>query len=486
MHDLPNHQAPRPDRELFSTQQLSRLIKPSSVAVIGASPTSGAFGMTTLLNINSGFTGQVFPINPKYKSVLGRTCYPSIHDTPDAPDCVVLTIPKDQVLKSLEDCAKRGVGGAVVFSSGFAELGTQEAIGLQQNIGALARESGMRICGPNCIGVVNVAQGMGLTFMTGLPIIHGPIGVVSQSGGLGYNIMQAMERGVGFSHYLSPGNSSDVDVCDFINYLVEDPDTKVIIVTMEGVRDADRLAEACRRALAADKPVIACKMGKSSIGTRAALAHTGTMAGPHDAYNAVFAETGVIEVDHFEALLETALFFSKAGHPKAKGVGVLTVSGGASVMAGDRATECGLDLPPAAPETTDRLRKVVPAFGSVNNPADLTAESLKSFEMYGSCIRAYADDPAFAAVVVPMMSAFKPNTVLRAEYLSGLAETLDKPLCVVWLNEWLQGPGSEIYDRSQSIAMFRSMSRCLITLKSWISHYDNRQKLLAAKLGNVA
>jgi acyl-CoA synthetase (NDP forming) len=253
----------------------------------------------------------------------------------------------------------------------------------------------------------------------------------------------------------------------------------VIGCMFEGIRDGNRLVEASRRALEADKPLLIYKLATSSISQRSALSHTGTMAGSTAAYKAAFERTGVIEIENWEDMLETAVFFSKAGRPSTNGIGVMASSGGAAVMAADKAENLGLPLPPTAPETVARMGKLVPDFGSTANPCDLTAESLKSVQMYGDCIRAFVDDPGFAAVVVPMMSAQKPNTVDRAQFLSELANELTKPICVVWINEWLQGPGSEIYDASPRISMFRSMTRCVQTLKLWLNHYQQRDHLLA-------
>lgn len=184
----------------------------------------------------------------------------------------------------------------------------------------------------------------------------------------------------------------------------------------------------------------------------------------------------MVIIDNWEAIVETAVLFSKSGRPKAEGV--MASSGGAAVMAADKAEEIGLALPPPAAATSARLANVVPDFGSTANPCDLTAESLKSMQMYGDCIRAFAEDPGFAAVVVPMMSAYRPTTIERAQFLSGLADELDKPVCLVWINEWINGPGSEVYDASPRISMFRSMTRCIKALKLWTDHYRNRDRLL--------
>ncbi len=481
MHNTSPNQAANPPAPLRGIKELSRLLAPDSIAVVGASDTAGSFGRRSMENILPGFSGRLYPVNPKRETILDVRCYPTLESLPEVPDCVVLVVPREQALDIVVRCARLGVGGIILYTSGFAETGIAERVAVQQEISRIALESGMRILGPNCVGIVNFVKDQALHFMPkfrDMPMIRGNIGLISQSGGLGYTVIQALERGVGFSHYLSAGNSCDVDVCDLINYLVEDPDTRVIACIIEGVRDGARLLEAGRRALAAGKPLLIHKMGNSEISKRTALSHTGTLAGSHAAYRAAFARVGIVAVDNWEDLLEVACLFSKTGAPVASGVGVMASSGGAAVMAADKAQEWGVDLPAPAPATVDKLSGLVPDFGSISNPTDMTAETLKSFEMYGNCIRAFVEDPGYGMVVVPMISAQHPITADRARYICELATTLDKPLCLVWLNEWLQGPGSEVYEASARVPLFRSMSRCMKAIAQWRDYHQNRARLL--------
>ncbi len=469
------------NRPLFGQRELTRVIAPSSVAVVGASATPGSFGLRTLENINIGYRGKVFPVNPRRDSILGMPCFASLNALPEVPDCVVLAVPKEAVETEVLAAAKLGVGGVIVYASGFAETGSAASRAAQDRLSHIARETGLRIIGPNTVGIANLVSRVGLHFMpkfNEMPIPQGKIGLVSQSGGLGYTVLQAMQRGVGFTHFLSAGNSCDVDICDLINYLVDDNDTRVIACLFEGVRDGHRLLDAGRRALQRGKPLIIYKMGRSEISRRVALSHTGSLTGADTAYRACFQQVGAVVLDNWEDVLEASNFFAKAGAPSAPGVGVMASSGGAAVMAADKADEYSVTLPAPAQDTVEILSKVVPDFGSISNPTDMTAETLKSFDLYGSCIRAFARDPSYGAVVVPMLSAQKPTTVDRANYLNDLAATLDKPMCLVWLNEWLEGPGSEVYDASANVAMFRSMGRCMRTLAFWNTYYSQRPNLL--------
>ncbi len=469
--------------ELFGRKELTRLINPASIAVIGASESPGSFGARTMENLST-FGGRLFPINPKRDEIFGHKAYPTIEALPEAPDAVVISVPQEQVADLVRRCAAKGIGGAIVYSSGFAELGTEERTAAQRELAEIAKSTGMRIIGPNCVGIINFASKVGMHFMpkfNEMPMIAGGIGLVSQSGGLGYTVIQALQRGIGFSQFLSAGNSSDVDICDLINYLVDDENTSVIACLFEGIRDGERLIEAGRRAFAARKPLIIYKMGRSAISKKAALSHTGTLAGSNAAYDAAFREMGAIVVDNWEEVLETACFFERAGVPQGPGAGVMASSGGAAVISGDKAEEYGVAMPAPQPDTVARLSKLVPDFGSVSNPTDMTAETLKSFDLYSACIKAFADDPSYGVVVVPMLSAQKPLTTERAIHLDRLAAELSKPICLVWFNEWLEGPGSEIYDRSRKISMFRSMGRCMKAIRSWLDYYGRAERQVSGE-----
>ncbi|NYT60976.1 acetate--CoA ligase family protein [Alcaligenaceae bacterium] len=461
--------------------KLRSLLDPKVLAIVGASPKPGSFGGAVLTNLAKHYTGKVFPVNPQYSEVGAYPCYASLADLPERPDCVGIAVPAHRVESVLLEAVACGIPSAIVFSSGFAEIGTQEGAALQRRISDIAASHGIRVLGPNCTGMVNVRSGASCNILPSvkdLPLVPGDVGLVGQSGALGYVVFQAMHRGVGFSHLISTGNSCDVDIADLIDYLVDDPHTKAIASIFESVPDGRRLRAALERAFHAGKPVVIYKIGVTASGQKAALSHSGMLAGDAATYRALFERTGVIEVDTFEALLETAVFFSRAGMPSSSAIGVISGSGGSVVMAADKADKYGLCLPTPAPATVQALSARLPAFASIANPADITAESIRDEQLYSECVRIFANDPGFAGLAILMPSAHGEAAVRRAEGLDALAAEINKPLSLVWMNEWYEGIGSQVYDASRRLSMFRSLDRCMHAYQLWFN-YARRRALLA-------
>jgi acetate---CoA ligase (ADP-forming) len=471
-------------RAVYHREDLHRLIDPEFVAVVGASETRGSFGERTLSNM-SDFSGKVYAINPKYQRLLGRPCVPSLSALPEKPDCVVLCVARPMVEGMIEQAAAVSAGGVIVYASGFAETAKPDRIEAQQRLVRLAQRTGVRVVGPNCVGLANTRSSAGLNFMPGYATMghrRGPIGIVSQSGALGYTVLQGMQRGVGFSHYLAAGNSCDVDVCDFISYLAEDHDTRSIICLLEGVKDGSRFLSAARKARAAGKALIVYKTGNSETASQAAMSHTGTMVGSVVAYRTAIEEAGAIAVDSLEAVLETAAFMAKSKPPSGgAGVGILSTSGGAAVICADKAEAHGVLLPALEAKTDSALREVVPDFGSVGNPSDLTAEVLKTSETFGFCLDAFLNDSGFSALVLPMIFAHASSSGARAPTIVEAAARSERPLAVVWMNEWYQGPGSELLDADPRVCVFRSADRCFAALRAWFDWHKRVAPAVASR-----
>ncbi len=471
-------------RPVYTGADLKRMIAPESIAVVGASPRPGNFGTRTITALRR-YQGRIYPVNPGYEEVGGRPCYASLAELPEVPDCVVVAVARPLVEEAVEAAAEIGAGGAIVYASGYAETGLEDRIAAQDRLAAISRASDFKLIGPNCIGIVNQTILAGMIFMSeydDIPPIAGPIGIVSQSGALGFSMAQVAQRGIGFSHYFAAGNSSDIDACDFISYLVDDPATKAIACCIEGIKDGDRLVEAGQRALAADKPVVMYKMGRNEHARQAAMSHTGTIVGAYEAYAAAFEKAGIVAVDDMEAVVETACFMAKAGAPKGGGVGLVSTSGGTGVMGADKAARFGVAMPQPAPETAAVLQAEIPEFGSAANPCDVTGQVLNNEQSLSACLNALLSDPQYGAIVFPMILGSQIIAERRAPLVESIAETVDKPICIVWVSEWLEGPGAREFEIQPKVPLFRSMERCFKTLAAW---YRRDARVQAFRAGNA-
>jgi acyl-CoA synthetase (NDP forming) len=460
---------------VYSREQLTRLLHPASIAVIGASTRAGSFGERVLFNMKH-YAGRAYPVNARYQTIGEHTCYPTVGDLPEIPDCAVITAPREAVEEIVLECAKAGVGGAIIFASGYSETGKEDRAVQQERLAAIARETGLRIVGPNCIGVVNALLDSRATFMDITPIPRperNAVGIVSQSGALGMALAQGVVRGLSVSHVMTSGNSCDVDMADYVNYLATDPACSSIACVFEGMATPDRLLLAAENAWAVDKPLVIFKMATGEQGAQAAMSHTGSLAGSHASYRAMFKRAGAIVVDDFEALMETAAFFAKAPPPKAPGAAVVAASGGAAIMAADRAEQHGVPMPQPSPDVRAILESRIPEFGSSRNPCDVTAQILSDPESLGICAGALLSDPQYGVLVSPLTYGYAPSAK-RPQVYSALAEQHGKMACVVWQTEWQDGPGVVEAHQCDRVALFRSMSACFAALAAWQWRADKR------------
>lgn len=464
-----NARAAIPRLRPYDHPALARLIAPASIAVVGASARAGAFGQRVEQNLRE-FAGRLHLVNGRYDRLGDRPCHPSLSALPEVPDCVVVCTGKEHVHAVVEEAAGLGVGGAVVFASAFAETGKPEDIAAQRRLAAVAAGSGLRIVGPNCLGILNLGLCANMTFQTP-PSRQAPrrgaIGLISQSGALGMALSQAVERGVSCSHVLTSGNSCDVDVADYVAYLAGDPACAAIACALEGVAVPSRLVAAAEIAADAGKPLVVYKMAASDRGAAAAMSHSGTFAGSHAAYGAALRRAGAVLVDALDALVETAAFFAKApSRPTGTGAMVLTTSGGASIMAADAAAAHGVPLPPLGGAAEAFLSERVPDFGSVGNPCDVTAQIVNDPKMFADCADVMMADPGCGVLVTPHVLA-QEFAVPRIAVLDELARKHGKIAGNVWLSEWTAGPGAWDSEAAPHVALFRSMDRCMRTLRLW-------------------
>lgn len=459
----------RAARPLHDASALQPLLSPRSVVIVGASARPGSFGYQTLRNLDRGGVATLL-VHPKGEPIEGRTTYRSVGDLPTVPDCAVIAVARDAVLEVARQCAAKGIRGAIVYASGFAETGRPQDVALQQALRELAHDTGMRILGPNTMGLMSEQGRMRLTFFGDAPdlgqVRHSRIGLVSQSGGLGFALGQAATHGYAFSHVLTTGNACDVDVADQVAYLVEQPDCDVIACVFEGMAEPERLMAAGERALRAGKPVVVFKLATGEEGSIAAQSHTGSLAGSAEVYRAAFARHGFIEVHSFEAILETCAFLAKAGRPSSNGVAGLATSGGAAIMMADKGEQFGVRLPQPRLEVAQALRAHIPEFGSARNPCDVTAQILSNPQSLPACARVLLQEPDFSILVVPHLTATEVG-IARLTSLGEVGRETGKVVCCIWLSQWLDGPGARDVEQHDHLALFRSMDRCMEAIRAW-------------------
>ena len=457
------------NRKVYGLAELRPLIAPRSIAVVGASQRAGSFGLQTLDNL-AHFRGAIYPVNARYGEIAGRKCHASLAALPEKPDCVVLVVPREAVQASVEEAVAAGAGSVIVYASGYGEMAGAGSAAAQRRLVDTARAARMPLLGPNCMGIVNHALGAGMSFIpeyAKMPRAVGPIAFVSQSGALGYCLAQAAERGLGFRYFCSAGNSSDVDVADLISAVSEDDGVRAIACLFEGVPSAERLLEAGERARRAGKPVIVYKLGTSEDGAAASRSHTGSLAGSAAGFRALFERAGFVPVDNYEALVEYAKFFAAAGKPAARGVAVVSGSGGAGVIAADMAARHGVPMPQPQEKTVAVLKSVVPDFGAARNPCDPTGQVLSVPESYEKCCRALLDDPQYGLLLCALSVATQQTSAGRSASIAQLAREQPKAVAVAWVSEWLQGPGADIYEADDRIGLFRSLDRCYAAIAAW-------------------
>ena len=361
---------------LIDLPSLEPLFRPRSIAVLGASssPTKVG-GRPVAALIRNGFEGAVYPVNPRSGTIQGLAAFASVKDIPGTVDLAICTVPPAAVLAVLEECAEKGVGALVVFTSGFAEVGEHAA---QTAMAGLAREAGIRLMGPNCMGMVNFGSRAVGSFHPAFAedIVPGAIGLVSQSGafgGLAY--MLARERGHSLSYMFTTGNEADVDIGDCTAFLADDPDTRAILLYMEGCRNGPKFLAALERARASETPVIAVKLGRTEAGAAAAASHTAALAGEDAVYDSLFRQFGVYRADSIEEFFDIARSCVVGTRPANERVAMVTVSGGVGVLMADDANRRGLDVAPMPDAAQRRMLELVP-FAAARNPIDVTGQVL--------------------------------------------------------------------------------------------------------------
>jgi acetyl coenzyme A synthetase (ADP forming)-like protein len=402
---------------------VARLLGPKSVAVIGASRNPNTVGHQALRNLlKGGFDGPVYPVNPGADQVANVKAYDSVLDVPGPVDLAVIAVPAAAVLDVVRQCAAKAVSGLVVLSAGFGEVGDHET---QVELRNLARRNGMRLVGPNCVGVVNTAIGLDATFSP-YAATPGRIAMQSQSGALGISILERSARiGLGVSSFVSVGNKADVSGNDLLQYWEDDPGTDVVLLYLESFGNPRKFGRIARR-VSRRKPIVAVKSGRSPAGVRAATSHTAAMASPDAAVDALFRQTGVIRVDTLDELFDMALVLGSQPIPRGHRVAIVGNSGGPGILATDACVGAGLEVPELSADTQVALRAIVDPNAAVSNPVDLVASATP--KVYEQALKIVLADDGVDAIIVICTPTFAAAPARVASVLRLSSNTTDKPL----------------------------------------------------------
>ena len=359
---------------------IDRMLNPSSIAVVGATERLQYGGRFFRSVMHAKDRLRVYPVNPSHRELLGIKCYPRVSDLPESPDLVGIIVPYQHTMSILEDCAQAKAKSAIIISAGFSERGNIERHTLQQEIRDFAHRSGVRVCGPNCLGIANIRSGTWASSSAPNPnLAYGPIAMISQSGASAFGplMTRAIDMGIGYSHIISTGNEADLESSDFIEHLLQDPAIKVIACFIEGFKDGRKFLEVSRKALRLGKSIVLIKIGHSEVGSRAALSHTAALTGSNAVHNYAFKQYGVIRADDYDDLVQTAHLLAYSPAPSSAGIAVVSHSGGISSLVSDHLGQEGFNLPPLTVKAKTGLQQILGDFGWASNPADAASTSIK-------------------------------------------------------------------------------------------------------------
>lgn len=454
------------DNSIGRAREGEVLLDAQTVAVIGASPDDDKIGGKPMRFLAEfGFRGQVYPVNPRYGEIGGLRCYPDLESIDGQIEVAIIAVPYQHAQAVVEQCVRKGVRQIVMFTSGYAETDAAGEARQHALVRAL-RDTGVRLLGPNTLGLANLATGFIANFGQAFELPRGVlkpgrVGFVSQSGAFGTFIFTlAAEQGIGFKYFAVTGNEADITVSDLIAAMIEDPDVDLVAGYVEGIRDGRRFLEACERARASGKPIVLIKTGRTPGGSAAALSHTAAIAGADEIYESVFRQTGAIRVADEEEMLDVLTLMRSHKAIAGRRVGVLTMSGGAGVMLADSIDGNGLELARLSPRTEAGLQQIVPEFGSRRNPVDLTGQFLGNPDMLLGALECLMADPGVDAVIFFLGLGRRYGERIAAT-LRQVTRSADKPLLVAWI----AGPAKTIAQlRDDGVPVLPSPTRTVRAL----------------------
>ncbi len=445
---------------------LARLLRPRSVAIVGISPEPGSIGANALNNLTGiGFAGDIHLVSRSNRDIGGRSCVGSIDELPEGIDAAVLAVPRAATVEAVKACVRRKIGAAIVFAAGFAEMG-DAGRAEQETLAKLARDAGMALCGPNCIGLVNIPGKVALTFEPLAPPKAGKgraIGVVTQSGAMCSTLRLALlAKQLNLSCVVSTGNEARLTTEDFLSFLVDDDSTRVIVLFMEQVRDPQRFLALVGEARERHKPVVLMHPGRSARAQSSARTHTGAMADNHAVMSALLKREAVVLVETLDELIDAAEMLARFEQPPGKGAALMTNSGAFKGYALDFAETLGLDLPELSEPAAEAIRKILPPFAAIENPVDVTAQSIRDASILGRTAAQLLADPAMGSLVISIVAGAPRFAMDKANaIIAGIAD-LQKPIAVATMGDDTELPGEFAAAlRDKGLAFFRSPDRAL-------------------------
>ena len=466
------------DQQLAS---IDRMLNPKSIAVVGATPRMQYGGRFLNAALKAKDRVAVYPVNPRYDEIMGVKSYPSITALPETPDLVGVVVPYHQVLDILKESHAKGTRAAIVISAGFSERDVDDRRDLQGEVGAFARESGLRICGPNCLGVANVQADLWPTASSrGSDGLSGPIGLICQSGASAFGpfLTRAVEEGIGLSHIISTGNEADLDFCDFARYLLDQDSVKVIAGFVEGFKDARKLVAVAELAAERGKPIVLIKIGRSDLGSRAARSHTAALTGADALYDEVFAQYGITRVQDYDELLEVSQLLAHTAKPVQPGVAVVSHSGGISSLTADMCGQAGLDLPPLTATAREGINGVLKGFGWAANPSDVTG--FANSDSFPEIMAYMSEQPHIGTLVVASAGADP-----QAEQVIAQRDKSDRGLAFLWTGTRSATSGLPKLKAAQ-IPVFYVPDKLAFGVRALLNYHQWRDRRQAAGFGRAA
>lgn len=468
---------PRPDE---TKDALKALLAPRSIAILGASSDfRKVSGRPVKHLLDKGYKGRIYPVNPRAETIGPLKAYPSVAAIEDDIDLAIIVLPASEVLNCMRELGAKGVPVAVVFSSGFSELG-DAGRKYEQDVVAAAREGGVRLCGPNCLGLINSFDNVLATFSqyADSDTPSGPIGFVTQSGAFGTAIAAlARRRGLGLGYFVNTGNEADLTFSDIMGEVIRDPRIKMGAGYIEGLKGGEGFVALAEQAMVAGKPLVMTKVGRLGAGARAAASHTGSLAGDDVVFDGVVRQHGIIRARNEEHMLDIAEVMSCCKLPEGNGIGLLTQSGGAGVLMADRAQEVGLSVPVLQPETQAALQKVIPGFGAVGNPVDITGQFVADPNLLSESVKLMLADPNVDVGIVwfQLMEAHVEKLV---KVLVEIRDQVTKPFVVCWV----AAPEAGILAlRKEGIAVLRGAEPAVDAVAALVQYAEMRRKWLARR-----